>query len=992
MKMLLPVLAKRLLSFALALVLLLSLCPVLPLTADAANYQERWQYSGSYSWLTDIYFASENATNVDGIPVFENDKPYDWKITVYQARTTVSITAKVTIIDENGDIVGSSEVTGSSKEATKGETSVMFSASEYHSALSTDLAGTFTLTCKLYYGASLCGTLTQTFRRIIEDKNASFDATSRSNPDMVFTYADPIDLVLHIEKTDGVEESFYAATTITNTNGEPIAENIYFIPSSTNIDVSVKDMVPVTNIKTPGNYSVNVALYSDISAPARYTTTIPFAVVAMDRTVTVSITGSNSFAGTVPNLTVNAHKDDGVTEYCTALVTVTDTDTGSTVYSNTFEGDISGTSANPTKLYPNLDNLPIVGNFRMDVVVKDSEGITRSTASKTFSRTSTSEFTANLDDNNFRNNVKTGLIYTGDDNPLALTIDHPSSANKTLTIRYTGTYNGETLNETRDITMPSNGKITLNTTDFVKYGIYEDLHIAIYRGDTLLKDFEGQNYSFSLVRAETAKGGMPLLNMNVHYTHIGKGEEVHMTNQVDFSALAGASAWRSSITWDSVEKVSGVYAVPKQLEAVMDQTKAQGMKALIILAYNNNNSRLDSNGNIMYDSDGKPLPMYGDPDPYNSTWLNAYANYCESVARYMAENYPNQVIGFEIWNEWNHATMSKVDDADLRTGAAYAEVVKAASARIRAVNEEYQARGKTVNFMVIGGATAGSGYLDGTAAGTNVNAFMNDFFNAENIIDAIDGFSFHTYASKETTSFMDKINKIRRFVAVNPTEEEFDKIFASVKARLKDADKEIWLTETSWSTFVGEQSEYDSKKNETHITTGVTEQQQAAYMTQLYAWALTDGTVDRIFWYDLLNDRTSLGRDSNGKQQWAWSDSLTENNYGVLHTFDESLCDEVAYAAKQGYVAMCAMSSMLGNASYSGEVELPGDVAAYSFIKDGKTMVVAWTTTDTTATLNCSSSMTVTDMFGNATSGLTSATLSECPIYIECDPSTLSIG
>ena len=42
MKMLLPVLAKRLLSFALALVLLLSLCPVLPLTANAYEYYDGW--------------------------------------------------------------------------------------------------------------------------------------------------------------------------------------------------------------------------------------------------------------------------------------------------------------------------------------------------------------------------------------------------------------------------------------------------------------------------------------------------------------------------------------------------------------------------------------------------------------------------------------------------------------------------------------------------------------------------------------------------------------------------------------------------------------------------------------------------------------------------------------------------------------------------------------------------------------------------------------
>ena len=967
MKMLLPVLAKRLLSFTLALVLLLSLCPALPLTADAANYQERWQYSGSYSWLTDIYFASENATNVDGIPVFENDKPYDWKITVYQARTTVSITAKVTIIDENGDIVGSSEVTGSSKEATKGETSVMFSASEYHSALSTDLAGTFTLTCKLYYGASLCGTLTQTFRRIIEDKNASFDATSRSNPDMVFTYADPIDLVLHIEKTDGVEESFYAATTITNTNGEPIAENIYFIPSSTNIDVSVKDMVPVTNIKTPGNYSVNVALYSDISAPARYTTTIPFAVVAMDRTVTVSITGSNSFAGTVPNLTVNAHKDDGVTEYCTALVTVTDTDTGSTVYSNTFEGDISGTSANPTKLYPNLDNLPIVGNFRMDVVVKDSDGIERGTDSHTFTRTQT-PITATMtgDIPNPEGEHPTGMIYTDADTPLGqLTIVHPSSANETLTIQYTGKYNGEALNETRTITMPDSGSVTLNAKDYLKYGIYEDLTFKVFDSNGTCSEELGP-YTFSLVRTAAAPGSLSMLNINDHFT-TGNGNN---PNKITLISNAGANMWRASIPWASIEKSeneqTGIkynYKRFKMLGSVkeaMDATKSSDMQALLLLAYGNDE-------------------MYGEPNPTSDEWLTAYGDYCYYVADMMAQYYPDQVIGFEIWNEWNHKTMSKVPQ-EYQTGAHYAEVVKVASARIRQVNEE-----RNTSFKVIAGATAGDAYLEEGETTSNSYQFIPAMLNVSGFVAAVDGISFHTYSSTEKEgSLMDKIQGIRRFEYISPTEHDYVARIHNFKEILEQygaGSKEIWLTETGWTTNSVPEDTNRTSDGKRHITTGVTEQEQAAYLVQLYTWAIADGTLSHIFWYDFMND---ISNDTK-----VWANNLTESNYGLIHNAYNTGDQPLEYSAKQSYVAMCAMSSMLSGATNGQSIgSLFGTgVHAYQFEKDGHILVVAWTDNDadTTRTVTFGGNMIITDMFGNATtySGTATLELSECPIYLE---------
>ena len=156
-------------------------------------------------------------------------------------------------------------------------------------------------------------------------------------------------------------------------------------------------------------------------------------------------------------------------------------------------------------------------------------------------------------------------------------------------------------------------------------------------------------------------------------------------------------------------------------------------------------------------------------------------------------------------------------------------------------------------------------------------------------------------------------------------------------------------------------------------------------MVQLYTWALADDTLDRIFWYDFMNDLSDASD--------TWTNNNSESNYGLIHNWNNSGNQPLAYSAKQGYVAMCALSSKLGGATYKGTVSLGSGVEAYSFTdRDGKTMVVAWTTGNTTKTLRCSGSMTVTDMYGNATGNLTSATLSECPIYIACDPSTLSIG
>lgn len=1087
MKMLLPGLAKRLLSFALALVLLLSLCPALPLTANAYEYTDGWVKLAS-GFKGKIVTSDEDMT-------YEDDEPYDWEVYLYQNQTSLTVDARATIYDENGNTVGGSPVT-IHPYATKDRYSLMFSASDY-TALTTDLEGTFTLkleigskgtlyaqlektftrvindtpqggntssngwapiskyswvngafntqdmdliyeenqaydwnvtiqqsrtsaavsfnavikdeagntistysgtetvsassTGKTMFGYSnfpaltmdlggmftltadfylpgqnneYFGTLTQTFTRIAKDTNAAFEDTSRSRPRKVFTFADPIDLELNIEKTNGVEEAFNAVTTITNANGETVAgPNNYSIPSSTNTTVSVKDLVDVTNIETAGNYKVNVTL-NDTKGSKRYETAFSFAVVAMDRTVSVSFTGASTFADSVPVLTVNLIKDDGVTENCSVYVTVTDTDTGNNVYSYQVDGDISGTDR--TKIQLTLSSLPIVGNFRMDVEVKDSEGNQLGSNSTSFERISSTPLTADLTDR-ISSNPKAGMIYTNTDNPLVLEINHPSSANKTLTIHCTGVYNGKTLDETRDITMPSNGTITLNAKDFLKYGIYENLRLSIYNsaGDELW--IASKLYTFSFVIDNTNSASLPLLNMNVHYTNMG---EDPMIEQVNFSAMAGTSAWRSSITWDAVEKVSGDYGVPEQLEAVMDQTKAKGMKALIILAYNNNNPKRDSNGSIIYDSNNKTLPMYGDPDPTNSEWLNAYTEYCKFVADYMNTYYPGMVVGYEIWNEWNNASMSKVNNEDLRKGNVYAQLVIAASEAIKEVDP---------NANIIGGATAGD-------ADSNTLTFMKAMLGTPGLINAIDGFSFHSYADKETTTEADRLQGIRRFERVSPAGYSFASRITNVKKLLAQYgapdDLEIWLTETSWSTNAEPEEGTSPHDNKYHIYYGVTEEQQASYMVQLYTLALADGTLDRIFWYDLLNDRNKVN------SVWTWQTDKGECNWGLLHTWDENATGEhIAYEAKQGYVAMCALNSKLAGTTNGRSITLGSGIHAYQFEKDGHYLMVAWTTDGTTKNLtaNLNGQMVITDMFGNETeyAGSAPLTLSESPIYIE---------
>jgi hypothetical protein len=77
---------------------------------------------------------------------------------------------------------------------------------------------------------------------------------------MIFTYADPIDLVLNIKKNDGVPEGFTAAVAVTNQSGAEILKGQTSLKPFTNASVSVKDIVDVGSITASGNYQVKLTL------------------------------------------------------------------------------------------------------------------------------------------------------------------------------------------------------------------------------------------------------------------------------------------------------------------------------------------------------------------------------------------------------------------------------------------------------------------------------------------------------------------------------------------------------------------------------------------------------------------------------------------------------------------------------------------------------------------------------------------------------------
>lgn len=579
---------------------------------------------------------------------------------------------------------------------------------------------------------------------------------------------------------------------------------------------------------------------------------------------------------------------------------------------------LSGQVNVPTKDYIavplNFYGLESYGQCRITYAVCDDSGNLRSDGSAYFHHYGADYFVGSL----VSASQKLGLLYANDEAfDLTLELKKTDSIAEVFSMRYTVTDAfGNVIKEFgSDLSLPEKGavQIPLDLSDVTGYGVFT---LTVSATDKFGNE-KALTFPFTRVLATAEPGDLPLVNINDHFTTDNGDPNL----KLELSAQAGFALWRSSIPWVSVEKRHGAYAMPAAVELVMRKSEALGMEPLIILAYGNDT-------------------LYGQPDPTNPTWLNAYTNYCKYVARYFGD----RVTYYEIWNEWNHATMGKTAPGK-GGGNYYAMVLAAASKAIKSVNP---------NAKVIGGAMAGH-------SEDWMVAMLNYDGNADGVSDAMeamDGFSFHTYATDWATCFFS-------FTEHNYPA-EFDEVI-EVLNRYGDAStKEIWMTETGWSTAIGP---------------GVTEETQAAYMTQLFAWALANpDRVDRLFWYDLMNDRDAHTID--------WDPAAGEHNWGLIHSWTNTGDEPLPYSPKKSYVATCAMTSILAGVQPVGEYDLGEGIAAYRFQKDGQDLLVAWTAGETkTLTASFSGDMVVADMYGNATTHTGSAVLnlSECPIYIQGD-------
>ena len=251
------------------MVLALSLT-FLPISAQAAH-SGSWTYLDGYAWIT----GSFNTADADLI--YEDGQSYDWSVSFCPSKTPpTSAQVVASIRDAQGNTISryNTTVTG----LTKHEDNQLCSYADFPE-LTTALLGTFTLTIDLQLSGVSYATLVQTFSRKNADPVVS-TVTSHSKPGLVFTFADPLDLVLNIKKASGNPESAYAAVTVTGSqNNELLAARGIPLPATASITLSVKDLVNLPAITDAGTYRVNLTLVG-ANGNILHQSSIPFSVIA----------------------------------------------------------------------------------------------------------------------------------------------------------------------------------------------------------------------------------------------------------------------------------------------------------------------------------------------------------------------------------------------------------------------------------------------------------------------------------------------------------------------------------------------------------------------------------------------------------------------------------------------------------------------------------------------------------------------------------------
>ena len=314
--------------------------------------------------------------------VFTQDEKIDLNLIVRKTDGIAeSFTAAVTIYDSEGNPLGSKEGTLAKK------TSLEVAVSELLD-LSSLTPGTFTIEVVLTDSSKNERlTLSETFYRVGKD-SVEAEITSDTNRDLVFTKGDNIDLDLTVRKNDGIAESFTAAVTILDREGNPLVSKEGTLAKNTSLKVAVSELLDLSSLTETGTYTIQVVL-SDSSEDERLTLTTNFYIVALNSVEAeiFSPSGADVYftEGEGYDRVLHVVKTDGIAESLIVTATIY-SDAGEALLTGTATLERSADLTKPISKLLDLSQLPDSGIFKLQVILTDNTGNQRAKVSETFAR------------------------------------------------------------------------------------------------------------------------------------------------------------------------------------------------------------------------------------------------------------------------------------------------------------------------------------------------------------------------------------------------------------------------------------------------------------------------------------------------------------------------------------------------------------------------------------------------------------------------------
>lgn len=237
-------------------------------------------------------------------------------------------------------------------------------------------------------------------------------------------------------------------------------------------------------------------------------------------------------------------------------------------------------------------------------------------------------------------------------------------------------------------------------------------------------------------------------------TKFNQGMNISFVDQV---SRAGVKIHRDAISWSSIETVKGQYAVPNNTQMIYRALKDRGIKTIIVL-----------NGNNRFYDDGK--------FPVSDEAVNAFANYAAFVAR----EFKDQAVVFEVWNEWMSSRTSPNYLGAATTYNDYIKLFKAVSIAIKAA---------VPNAKVIADPAITSGISGYNLTLPNNSALRVAKLAAlRSVIPYVDGIVDHYYPYQSGANYAAaEITRLRDIKAMHTT-----------LSNMKGSPVPVYVTEFGW--------------------------------------------------------------------------------------------------------------------------------------------------------------------------------------------------